>query len=190
MFIMTGSFTIGTLDPFFLRLVALGRLGLINFFEETPIKINQRVEKEKDDQINAVFVKDLKPTYKTLQNCEKDDICYLTLEIVYEEKPENPIIIEIIPKSLNEIPGVLLDNKIKQDFTPIFGTGQQYMAKILKNEEGEVYFNYKYFSGELIGKIINIDKKSYKNRYDLPEKNEYLIYDSLKQKISFTKNSV
>ena len=159
----------------------------INFFEETPIKINQRVEKEKDDEINAVFSKDIKPNSKILKNCEEDDICYLTLEIIYDEEPENPIILEIVPKSLNEIPGVLFDNKIKQDFTPIYGTGQQYMTKILKDEEGEVYFNYKYFSGELIGKIINIDKKSWKNRYDLPEKNEYLAYDKLKQKLSFTK---
>ena len=159
----------------------------INFFEETPIKINQRVEKEKDDEINTVFSKDIKPSSKILKNCEEDDICYLTIEIIYDEEPENPIILEVIPKSLNEIPGVLLDNKIKQDFTPIYGTGQQYMAKILKDEEGEIYFNYKYFSGELIGKIINIDKKSWKNRYDLPEKNEYLTYDKLKQKLSFTK---
>jgi len=159
----------------------------INYFEETPIKINLKVEKEKDNEINAVFVKDIKPTYKIMQNCEEDDICYLTLEIIYGEKPENPIILEIIPKSLNEIPGVLLDNRIKQDFTPIYGSGQQYMAKLLKDEEGEVYFNYKHFVGELIGKIINIDKRSWKNRYELPEKNEYLAYDSLKQKISFSK---
>ena len=61
------------------------------------------------------------------------------------------------------------------------------MAKILKNEEGEIYFNYKYFSGELLGKLINIDKTSWKNRYDLPKKNEYLTYDNLRQKIIFTK---
>ena len=61
------------------------------------------------------------------------------------------------------------------------------MAKILKNEEGEIYFNYKYFSGELIGKLISIDKTSWKNRYDLPKNSEYLVYDNLQQKIYFTK---
>ena len=55
-------------------------------------------------------------------------------------------------------------------------------AKILYNEEGEVSFNYKFFSGELVGRLMSIDKKSWKNRYDLPEKNEQLKYDNLKQK--------
>jgi len=67
------------------------------------------------------------------------------------------------------------------------GPEQQYMMKIQKDEEGEIYFNYKYFSGEIIGKLININKKSWKNVHDLPKPNEYLIYDNLKQKISFSK---
>ena len=159
----------------------------INFFEETPIKINLSVEDEKDEEINSVFMKDIKPNVNILKKCGQDEICYLILDIIYEKELENPIILEIIPKSYNEVPGVLIDNKIKQDFTTIDGSGQQYMSKILKDEEGEIYFNYKQFSGELIGKIISIDKKSWKNRYDLPEKNEYLTYDNLKQKISFTK---
>ena len=94
--------------------------------------------------------------------------------------------LEILPKSSNDIPGVLLDNKLKQDFVEI-NKGQQYMAKILKNEEGEVNFNYKYFSGELLGKLIKIEKTSWKNRYDLPQKSEYLTYDKLRQRILFTK---
>ena len=159
----------------------------INFFEETPIKINQRVENEKDEEINAIFTKDFKPNLNVLKKCEKDEICYLILEIIYELEPENPIILEIIPKSSNKVPGVLIDNKIKQDFTTIYHTGQKYISKILKDEEGEIYFNYKYFSGELIGKIIPIDKKSWKNKYDLPAQNEYLKYDNMKQKIVFNK---
>ena len=61
------------------------------------------------------------------------------------------------------------------------------MAKILKNEEGEIYFNYKYFVGELLGKLIKIEKTSWKNRYDLPQKSEYLTYDKLRQRIIYTK---
>ena len=78
------------------------------------------------------------------------------------------------------------DNRLKQDFVRI-NQEQKYVAKIRKNEEGEICFNYKYFSGELLGKLINIDKPAWKNRYDLPKKNEYLAYDNLKQKIIFTK---
>ena len=159
----------------------------INFVEETPIKIYQQIENEKDKEINAIFTKDIKPSSNILKKCDGEDICYLIIEINYENNNENIILLEVIPKSLNEIPGVLLDNKLKQDFTNIDGTGQQYMAKILKDEEGEIYFNYKYFNGEFNGKLINIEKKSWKNRYDLPEKNEYLSYDYLKQKLRFTK---
>ena len=163
----------------------------INFFEETPIKIIQRVDNyTNEEEINAVFMKDIKPNVNILEKCEKEenDLCYFTLEIIYNIELENPIILEVIPKSSNEIPGILMDNKIKQDFVSLEGnSGQQYMSKILKDEEGEIYFNYKYFPGELIGKIINSEKKSWKNRYDLPEKDEYLPYDSLKQKIIFTK---
>ena len=158
----------------------------INFFEETPINVIQSIENEKDETIEALFSKDIKTNSKILQKCDINNICYLILDIKNEKILEKPIIIEIIPNSDNIIPGVLLDNKIKQDF---IGTNQeqQYMAKILKNEEGEVYFNYKYFSGELIGKLINIEKTSWKNRYDLPKKREYLEYDNLKQKLTFTK---
>ena len=157
----------------------------LNFFEETPIKIIKKILKEEDEEINAVLMKDIKPSSKILEKCDEEGICYLILEIKYEKEPQSPIILEIIPKSSNEIPGVLLDNKLKQDFTQIDGIGQQYMIKILKDEEGEIYFNYKYFSGELSGKIVNIGKTSWKNRYELPEKNEYLPYDNLKQKITF-----
>ena len=159
----------------------------INFFEETPIKISQMIEKEKDDEINALFMKNIKPSSKILQKCANERICHLEIEIKYENDIESPIILEIIPKSSNKAPGVLFDNEIKQDFTQLGGNGQQYMAKILKDEEGEVRFNYKYFSGELIGKLIPIDNKPWKNIYDLPKKNEILIYDNFKQKISFTK---
>ena len=159
----------------------------INFFEETPIKINQIIKKEKDDEINALFMKNIKPSSKILQNCNNERICHLEIEIKYENEIESPIILEIIPKSSNKAPGVLFDNEIKQDFTQLGGKGQQYMAKILKDEEGEVRFNYKYFNGELIGKLIPIDNKPWKNIYDLPKKNEILMYDNFKQKISFTK---
>ena len=159
----------------------------INFYEETPIKIRQLVGKEKDDEINALFMKNIKPSSKILQKCDNERICYLVIEIKYEEEIESPVILEIIPKSSNKAPGVLFDNEIKQDFTQLWGNGQQYMAKILKNEEGEVRFNYKYFSGELIGKLIPIDNKPWKNIYDSPKKNKILLYDNFKQKISFTK---
>ncbi len=164
-----------------------GPMYKINFFEETPIKIKYQINKQEDKEINAIFSKDIKPISNILKKCDENEICYLIIEINYENNSEMPIILEVIPKSLNEIPGVLLDNKIKSDFTNINGKGQHYMAKILKDEEGEIFFNYKYFSGELIGKIITIDKKPWKNNYDLSEKNEYLIYDNLKQKITFTK---
>ena len=157
----------------------------INFFEETPIKLSQSIENEKEE-IQALFSKDIKTKSNMLYKCDIDNICYLIIDIQYEKEFNDSIIIEIIPKSDNYIPGVLLDNKVKQDFVSLSGE-QQYMAKILKNEEGEIYFNYKYFSGELIGKLINIDKTSWKNRYDLPKINEYLTYDNLKQKIIFTK---
>ena len=158
----------------------------INFYEETPINITQSLGNETEEKIEALFSKDIKTDSKILNKCDKDNICYLNIDIQYEKKINNPIIIEIIPKSKNIIPGVLLNNKLKQDFV---GTNnvQIYMAKISKNEEGEIYFNYKYFSGELIGKLINIDITSWKDRYDLPKQNEYLSYDSLKQKITFTK---
>ena len=159
----------------------------INFFKETHIKINQRILDEKDEEINAVTVKDIKPSSKILEKCNENDICYLIIEIEYEADDESPIILEIIPKSINKVPGILLDNIIKQDFASLDGPEQKYMTKIQKDEEGEIYFNYKYFSGEIIGNIININKKSWKNIHDLPKPNEYLIYDSLKQKISFSK---
>ena len=157
----------------------------INFFEETPIKLSQSIQNEKEE-IQALFSKDIETKSNMLYKCDIDNICYLIIDIQYEKEFNDSIIIEIIPKSDNYIPGVLLDNKVKQDFVSLSGE-QQYMAKILKNEEGEIYFNYKYFSGELIGKLINIDKTSWKNRYDLPKINEYLTYDNLKQKIIFTK---
>ena len=158
----------------------------INFYEETPINITQSIKNEKEETIEALFSKDIKTNSKILNKCDKDNICYLMIDIQYEKKLNNPIILEIIPKSENIIPGVLIDNQLKQDFV---GTNkeQKYMTKISKNEEGEIYFNYKYFSGELIGKLINIDKTSWKDRYDLPKQNEYLAYDNLRQKISFTK---
>ena len=158
----------------------------INFYEETPINITQSIENEKEEAIEALFSKDIKTNSKILNKCDEDNICYLMIDIQYEKKLNNPIILEIIPKSENIIPGVLIDNQLKQDFV---GTNkeQKYMTKISKNEEGEIYFNYKYFSGELIGKLINIDKTSWKDRYDLPKQNEYLAYDNLRQKISFTK---
>lgn len=159
----------------------------MNFFEETPIAITQMIEKEKDDEINALFMKNIKPSSRILQKCDNERICYLVIEIKYENEIESPIILEIIPKSSNKAPGVLFDNEIKQDFIQLGGKGQQYMTKILKEEEGEVRFNYKYFSGELIGKLIPIDNKPWKNIYDLPKKNEILMYDNFKQKISFTK---
>ena len=158
----------------------------INFFEETPIKIINKINDEKDDEINAVLMKDIKPSSNLLKTCDKEGICYLLIEIKYEKEPQSPIMIEIILKSLNDIPGVLFHNQLKQDFTYIKGN-QKYMAKILKDEEGEINFNYKFFSGELIGKLISIDKKTWKNRYELPEKNEQLKYDNLKQKIVFNK---
>ena len=159
----------------------------INFFEETPIKIGQMIEKEKDEEINALFMKNIKPSSNILKQCDNERICHLEIEIKYENEIESPIILEIIPKSSNKAPGILVDNEMKQDFTQLGGNGQQYMAKILKGEEGEVRFNYKYFSGELIGKLIPIDNKPWKNIYDLPKKNEILIYDNFRQKISFTK---
>ena len=158
----------------------------INFFEETKIKITQKIGEEKDDEINTSLTKDFKPSSKLLNHCNNDEICYLMLEIDYEEDIEYPIILEIIPKSLNKNPAILFNNKMKQDFAPIEGS-QHYMAKILKDEEGEIYINYKYFNGELNAKLISCDKKSWKNEYDLPEKNEQLIYDNLRQKITFTK---
>ena len=158
----------------------------INFFKEIPIKIGQMIENEKDEDINALFMKNIKPSPNILKKCDNERICYLEIEIKYDEN-ESPIILEIIPKSSNKAPGVLFDNEIKQDFTQLGGNGQQYMSKILKGEEGEVRFNYKYFSGELIGKLIPIDNKPWKNIYDLPKKNEILMYDNFKQKISFTK---
>ena len=141
----------------------------INFFEETPIKLSQSIQNVKEE-IQALFSKDIKTKSNMLYKCDIDNICYLIIDIQYEKEFNDSIIIEIIPKSDNYIPGVLLDNKVKQDFVSLSGE-QQYMAKILKNEEGEIYFNYKYFSGELIGKLINIDKTSWKNRYDLPKIN-------------------
>ena len=158
----------------------------INFFEETPIKISQSISNEKDQEIDAVFTKDIITNTNVLTKCDLNNICYLIIDIEKQKELANSIILELIPKSSNIIPGVLLDNKLKQDFVRI-NLEQKYMAKILKNEEGEIYFNYKYFSGELEGKLIKIDKTSWKNRYDLPKKDEYLAYDNLRQKIIFTK---
>ena len=158
----------------------------INFYEETPINITQSIENEKEVPIQALFSKDITTTEKLLNKCDKNNICYLIIDIQYEIKLNNIIFIEIIPKSKNIIPGVLLNKQLKQDFVGI-NKEQKYMTRISKNEEGEIYFNYKYFQGELIGKLIEIDKTSWKNRYDLPKPNEYLTYDNFKQKITFTK---
>ena len=158
----------------------------INLFEETPLAISQSISYEKEEKIQVLFSKDIKANANILKKCDNDNICYLIINIETEKKLDNNILIEVIPKSSNIIPGVLFDNKLKQDFVKI-NKDQIYMMKILKNEEGEVYFNYKYFSGELIGKLINIEKNSWKNRYDLPKVKEYLTYDNLRQKITFTK---
>jgi len=158
----------------------------LNFFEETPITITQSISTEKSEPIDALFTKDIIANENILKKCDLNNICYLIIDINIQKALTNSIIVELIPKSSNVIPGVLLDNKLKQDFVRI-NQEQKYMAKIQKNEEGEIYFNYKYFSGELLGKLINIDKTSWKNRYDLPKKNEYLTYDNLRQKIIFTK---
>ena len=159
----------------------------LNFFVETPIKIINKIKNNKDNEINAILMKDIKPSSNLLQKCDKDGICYLILEINYNSESESsaPLILEIIPKSSNDVPSVLRSNQMRQDFIEIEGN-QKYMAKILENESGEVYFNYKFYSGELIAKLMVINKKSWKNRYDLPEKNEQLKYDNLKQKIVFT----
>ena len=158
----------------------------INLFEETPLAISQSISNDKGEKIEVLFSKDIKAGANILKKCDKDNICYLIINIETEKKLDNNILIEVIPKSSNIIPGVLLDNKLKQDFVKM-NKEEIYMTKILKNEEGEVYFNYKYFSGELIGKLINIEKTSWKNRYDLPKVKEYLTYDNLRQKIIFTK---
>ena len=158
----------------------------LNFFEETPITITQSISNETSEPIDALFTKDIITNENILKKCDLNNICYLIIDINIQKALTNSIIVELIPKSSNIIPGVLLDNKLKQDFVRI-NQEQKYMAKIQKNEEGEIYFNYKYFSGELLGKLINIDKTSWKNRYDLPKKNEYLTYDNLRQKIIFTK---
>ena len=158
----------------------------LNFFEETPITITQSISNQTSEPIDALFTKDIITNENILKNCDLNNICYLIIDINIQKALTNSIIVELIPKSSNIIPGVLLDNKLKQDFVKI-NQEQKYMAKIQKNEEGEIYFNYKYFSGELLGKLINIDKTSWKNRYDLPKKNEYLTYDNLRQKIIFTK---
>ena len=158
----------------------------VNFFEETPISISQSISKEKSQPIEALFTKDIITNENVLKQCDLNNICYLIIDIKKEKELSNSIIVELIPKSSNIIPGVLLDNTLKQDFVRI-NQEQKYMAKIQKNEEGEIYFNYKYFSGELEGKLINIDKTSWKNRYELPKKNEYLSYDNLRKKITFTK---
>ena len=153
----------------------------LNFFEETPIKLVNKINKKQDDEINAMLMKDITPSSNLLKECNEEGICYLIIEINYDKSVDTPIILEIIPKSTNNIPGVLRNNQMRQDFSKIKE------AKILQNEEGEVSFNYKFFSGELVGRLMSIDKKSWKNRYDLPEKNEQLKYDNLKQKIFFTK---
>ena len=158
----------------------------LNFFEETPIKLVNKINKKQEDEINAIMMKDITPSSSLLKECNEEGICYLIIEINYDKSPDTPIILEIIPKSTNNIPGVLRNNQMRQDFSKI-KEDQKYMAKILHNEEGEVSFNYKFFSGELVGRLMSIDKKSWKNRYDLPEKNEQLKYDNLKQKIFFTK---
>ena len=158
----------------------------VNFFEETPISISQSILNKKEEPIQALFTKDIITNESLLKECDLNNICYLIIDIKNEKELSNSIIVEFVPKSSNIIPGVLLDNKLKQDFVRI-NQEQKYMAKIQKDEEGEIYFNYKYFSGELEGKLINIDKTSWKNRYDLPKKNEYLTYDNLRQKIIFTK---
>ena len=158
----------------------------LNIFEETPITITQSISTEKSEPIDALFAKDIITNENILKKCDLNNICYLIIDINIQKALTNSIIVELIPKSSNVIPGVLLDNKLKQDFVRI-NQEQKYVAKIRKNEEGEICFNYKYFSGELLGKLINIDKPAWKNRYDLPKKNEYLAYDNLKQKIIFTK---
>ena len=158
----------------------------VNFFEEFPIRIINKINNNMDNEINAIFMKDIKPSSNLLKNCDKDGICYLLLEINYNKALDGPLTLEIIPKSSNNVPSVLRSNQMRQDFIGIKGS-QKYMAKILENEEGEVYFNYKFYSGELIAKLIVTDKKSWKNKYDLPERNEQLKYDNLKQKIVFTK---
>ena len=158
----------------------------INFFEETPITIYQSILNESDSKIEVLFSKDIKSSTNILKKCHDDNICYLTIEIKKEIEVEKDILIEILPKSSNIIPSILFDNILKQDFVKI-NQEQIYMAKILKNEEGEVCFNYKYFAGELIGKIVKIEKIAWKNRYELPSIKEYLTYDNIKQKIIFTK---
>ena len=160
----------------------------INLFEETPITIKQSIGDKSDTEINTIFSKDLTTSNDLLQNCNNKGICYLTLEIFYEKNEEliNPILLEIIPKSDNEIPSLLLDNNMKQDFIKL-GKKQHYMSKIQKDEDGEILFDYNHFSGEIIASLINIDKNSWKNRYYLPEQKEQLIYDKVKQKIIFTK---
>ena len=159
----------------------------LNFFEETQINLVNKINKKQDYEISAMLMKDITPSSSLLKECnEEEGICYLIIEISYNKSPATPIILEIIPKSTNNIPGVLRNNQMRQDFSKI-KENQKYMAKILHNEEGEVSFNYKFFSGELVGRLMPIDKKSWKDRYDLPEKNEQLKYDNLKQKIIFTK---
>ena len=157
----------------------------INFFEETPITIYQSILNEKDEKIEALFSKDIKTNPNILKNCDEDNICYLTIELKKEIELEKDILIEILPKSSNNIPSILFDNILKQDFVKI-NQEQIYMAKILKNEVGEVCFNYKYYAGELIGKLVNIEKIAWKNKYELPRIKEYLTYDNLRQKIIFT----
>jgi hypothetical protein len=158
----------------------------LNFFEEARISLINKINKKQDDIINTMLMKDITPSSNLLKECNEEGICYLIIEIRYNKSPDTPIILEIIPKSTNNIPGVLRNNQMRQDFSKI-KENQKYMAKILHNEEGEISFNYKFFSGELVGRLMSIDKKSWKNRYDLPEKNEQLKYDNLKQKIVFTK---
>ena len=159
----------------------------INFIEEIPLKINKYIGKSKEEEMEISTVKNIKLKEDFIEkNCNLDEICYLTLEITYESKEDKFINIEIIPKSSKEIPSLLIPNYLKQDFIQLDLT-QYYMAKLNKNTEGEIHFNYKRINGEISAKIVKIEKKSWKNKYDLPGKDETLIFDNFKQTVSFSK---
>ena len=75
----------------------------------------------------------IKTNESILKECDLNNICYLIIDIKNEKELSNSIIVEFVPKSSNIIPGVLLDNKLKQDFVRI----NQEQKYIEKEEEQE-----------------------------------------------------
>ena len=159
----------------------------INFIEEIPLKINKYIGKSNEGEIEISTVKNLNTEKDLIENnCNNNEICYLILEITYESKEDKLINIEIIPKSSKQIPSLLIQNQLKQDFIQL-NSIQFYMLKINKDAEGEIHFNYKRINGQISANIIKIEKKSWKNRYDLPGKDENLFFDNFKQSVTLNK---